>query len=190
MANISQLGTLNTSDTLDESTYAPASSGFQLPRKGRYTVQAPEITDASFGASKAGFLTAQIDPTIVGPTNEGFQLRYVKVSAKTFARGSKKASQMGDYLLSCGITDIPGDPQALADLVQTTAGRTYDILVDWRAFNKATGLTVEGMENFPKDDNGNPIPYVEDAKDINPETGEPKRVWARLEVVKYLPSNA
>jgi hypothetical protein len=46
------------------------------------------------------------------------------------------------------------------------------------------------MDQFPKDTNGNPIPYVEDKGDINPETGEPKRVWARLEIQKFLPTSA
>lgn len=191
MANISQLGNLNTSETLDESTYAAASgSTFRLPRKGKYTVQAPEIGDTAFGASKAGYLTAQIDPIIVGPEGEGLQIRYTRVSAKTFDRGKGKASQMGDYLRSCGVTTIPGDPQALADAVQATSGRTYEVMLDWRVFNKNTGLTIEGMENFPKDADGNPLPYVTDEKDINPETGEPKRLRANLVVTRFLPANA
>ena len=191
MADISALGQLQSSEPLDAETYAPVSSGFQLPRAGRYTVRAPEsIPDSAFGASKAGFLTAQVDPTIVGPSNEGFQLRYIKVSAKTYDRGNdgKKASQMGDYLLACGQTTIPGEPQQLADAVQATAGRTYEVVIDWRAHNQATGLTVKGMKNFPKDKDGNPQPFVEDKQDIDPTTGEPRRIWARLEVQKFIPA--
>lgn len=188
MADISALGTLNTEETLDETIYAPASSGFQLPRKGRYTVKAPEITDTAFGKSGSNSLTAQVDPILV---DSGFQIRFTRVSAKTFPRGKGKASQMGDYLRAMlGDIPIPGDPQELASLVQQTSGRTCDVLIDWRVYNKATGLTVEGMDNFPKDENGNPIPYVIDPKDINPETGEPKRLRANLHVVKWLPTGA
>lgn len=189
MADISALGNLNTEETLDTSTYAAASSGFQLPRKGRYTVTAPEIADTAFGKSASGSLTAQVDPIIV---DSGLQIRFTRVSAKTFPRGKGKASQMGDYLKAMLGSDItvPGDPQELATLVQQTSGRTCDVLIDWRVYNKNTGLAIEGMDNFPKDADGNPIPYVTDPKDINPETGEPRRLRANLNVVKWLPSNA
>jgi hypothetical protein len=191
MADISALGTLNSAEPLDLDMYeASKESTFRLPAKGRYTVRAPEsIPDTAFSATQANYLAAQVDPTIVGPTNEGFQLRFVKVSAKPFERSGKKVSMLGDYLNACGITGaLDASPQAQADAVQSTAGRTYDVILDWRARNATTGLVVEGMENFPKLDDGTHQSWIADPKDIDPNTGEPKRVRANIQVRKFLPS--
>lgn len=163
MPDISALGNLNSSEPLDLSMYAEAKeSTFQLPKKGEYVLTAPPtIDEKAFGATQAGFLSAQVDPIITGPTNEGFQVRYTKVSAKPFKRGDTTVSQMGDYLKACGVEGtVPGDPQSLADLVASTAGRTYRAVLDWRAYDKETGFQVEGMEKFPSDGNGGHTPFI------------------------------
>jgi hypothetical protein len=185
--NISALGNLVASDNLDLDTYADVKDKtFRLPKKGRYLVRAPEsFPDTAFGATKAGHLKAQIDPTIVGPTNEGFQIRFVNISAKPYERSGGKVSQFGDYLRACGRKGpLPGDPQALADAVAATAGQTYYVDLDWKAYNSTTGMEVRGMENFPVDENGEPMSFVEDPGDIT-ENG-PKRLRANLEVRRFI----
>jgi hypothetical protein len=197
MADISRLGQLNTSAPLDLEIYADVKTGFQLPEAGRYTVRAPEsFPDTAFGATKAGFLSAQIDPTIVGPTNEGFQIRFTKVSAKTYKRSGADVSQLGDYLRACGMrVQVTGDPQSLADAVERTANAVYQVDVDWRAYNKNTGFTVEGMKNFPprRDKDGNVIggyqSWVEDPTEKG-EDGKPLRLRANLQVDRYIPAGA
>jgi len=190
MADISSLSGLNSAEPLDLDIYTDAKEGFQLPKKGRYVVRAPESFDASaFGATKAGFLKATVDPTVVGPTAEGFKLRFTSVSAKPFQRGKTMVSQLGDYLRACGVRgQIPGDPQGMADAVERTAGATYQVDLDWRAYNKNTGYAVNGMDNFPKDANGEPLSYVIDEEDIDPDTNEPRRLRANLQVVRYVPA--
>jgi hypothetical protein len=180
--------------------------GPSFPTKGKYTLQVPtDLTpEFAFGATKAGNLSVTVDPVIVGPTNEGFQIRYQKLSAKTFpetvGRGSaneqqRMTSQIARFLAACGdYRSLTGDPAQAGQAVIEQAGKTFDALVDWRAYNKRTGEAVSGMENFPKNSYGEPTPWIEDAEDLQPDpkTGEmkPRRYRANLEIVRYLPRKA
>jgi hypothetical protein len=178
MADLSSLNGLLPAEPLDLDIYPDA------------TVRAPEsFPSTSFGATKAGFLSAQIDPTVVGPSNEGFTLKYAKVSAKPFKRGGMSVSQLGDYLRATGYPNkIGGDPQAQADAVETTANKIYTVELDWRAYNKNTGFTIKGMKNFPSDGNGGHQQYVLDPEDKD-EQGNPVRVWARAEITRFVPAS-
>ena len=167
--------------------YASLGSGRKFPVKGRYTLRTAESFPAeAFGTSRAGALTVQIDPTIVGPNSEGRILKYTRISGKSFKRGATSVSQIGDYLKSVGVTGTFGNWQQLADAVEQTAGRIFEADLDWRAYDKSTGRTIEGMESFPSDGNGGHVPYVlsETEKD---EEGNFKRIWANLEVTRFIP---
>lgn len=191
MADISTLGDLNSAEPLDLDMYADVKVGPTLPPAGRYTVRAPESFPATaFGRTKAGYLSAQVDPTIVGPSHEGFTIRFTKVSAKTFRRGDKVVSQIGDYLRATGITgEVEGEPQAQADAVEQTANRIYEVMVDWRAYNKNTQFVLEGMKNFPSDGKGGHLPWCTDPNATD-EKGEPQRLRANLVVTKFIPASA
>lgn len=169
--------------------------------KGRYTVQAPNsFPPAAFGRTKAGSLSAQVDPTIIGPTNEGYLIRFTKVSAKQFKRGgTTTVSQMGDYLRACGIRGRLTDEQALADAVEQTANAVYEVDLNWRAYNKASGFSVEGMERFPSDGNGGHLPWFEDPNDFERDENNEvklgpdgqklhKRLRANVVVDRFVPS--
>lgn len=180
--NISALGNLAPAEPLDLDTYADVKgTRFQLPKKGRYVVRAPESFENAFGTTQAGHLKAQVDPTIVGPTNEGFQIRYVNISAKPYPSGN--ASQFGDYLRACGRRGNLRDVQALADAVAETAGTIYQVDLDWKAYNKETGYEVKGMENFPIVD-GEPQSWIEDPN-VGAD-GTHKRLRANLEVRRFI----
>lgn len=188
MADLSSLGNLAPVDVLDlNDTYVDARENtFRLPAKGEYVLQAPDsFPDAAFAATKEGYLLVQIDPTITGPTNEGFQLRYQKVSAKPFDRSGVKASKAGDYLRACGFSGTLKTPQSIADAIEQTAGITYRAAIDWRAYNSKSGFTLEGMERFPKLKDGSYQSWVEDptAKD---DTGQPQRVRANLVIKRFI----
>src|SRR5882672_11464476 len=105
MADLSALGNLNSAEPLDLPQYRDAQE-FKLPKAGRYTVQAPDtFPPTAFGKSQAGYLTAQVDPTIVGPTNEGYTIRFTRVSAKTWQdKSGLQISQLGRYLRATGRT--------------------------------------------------------------------------------------
>lgn len=199
MADIGALGQLQPAESLDLDTYADIGGErkprFQFPRAGRYTLRAPDSFPAeAFGRTKSGALSVQIDPTIVGPTAEGTAVRFQRISATTYQRKGKPVSKIGDYLRACGKTGrLSGDAQEIADAVETTANTIYEAQLDWRLYAKghsktADALEIRGMENFPKDANGDPVPYVLSETQVNPETGEPMRLRANLEIAWFYPA--
>lgn len=187
MADISALGTLQPVEALDLGPeYKDSQEAPPLPKKGRYTVQAPPgFPPTAFGRTKAGALSAQIDPKIVGPTNEGYTIRFTKVSAKVFKRQGVSVSQLGDYLRATGFRGRVTDEQAQADAVEQTANAVYEVEADWRAYNKDTGFSVEGMERFPSDGNGGHLPFFEDPNSKD-EQGNPVKLRANLVVTRYI----
>lgn len=191
MADISTLGAMQPVEPLDLDSYADnKESNFSLPSKGRYTVRAPESFPAtSFGRTRAGALSASVDPVIIGPTSEGYVLRFTKVSAKPFKRQGITVSQLGDYLRAVGIKGRLTDEQAQADAVESTANAIYQVDVDWRAYNKNNGFSVEGMERFPSDGNGGHLPFYEDPTEKDAE-GNAIRLRANLTVTRYVPASA
>lgn len=185
MADISALGNQQPVEVLDLENYAVnRKSSFSLPVKGRYTVQAPDAFPAeSFSRSRKGALAVDISPTIVGPVNDGFKLRFIKIYNSTWQRDGKVVSQIGDYLAANGVKAVLKDEQAIADAVESTANRTYEVDIDWRA--NRNGFEVKGMENFPKNPDGSYQSWVSHPTE-KAEDGTPKRVFANLEVVRYV----
>ncbi|MCA1841476.1 MAG: hypothetical protein LC723_14340 [Actinobacteria bacterium] len=182
MADISSLGNIVSAEPVDLSGLVPAGPGF--PRAGRYVLQVPEDLgfEGTFSTTKAGHLSAEINPVIVGPTGEGFKVRFVKMSAKTYERKGKSTSQIAEFLAACGVRGtLTGDPSQTVDAVLSTAGRRFEAQLDWRAWNKATQTETEGMENFPQDGAGNYLPYVLDETNLD-ENGKPTRIRANINV--------
>lgn len=191
MADLSHLGGLNDIEQLDLSNYADnKESTFRLPAEGRYTLRAPEsFPAAAFGRTKGGALSIQIDPTIVGPTNEGFTVRFIKVSAKSFNRDGKIVSQLGDYLRACGVGGVIRSEQDAADLVEKTAGTVYEAKLVWRAYNTKTSFTLQGMTRFPRNADGSYQSWVEDpTPGAVDENGNPWKVRANLVVDRFIPT--
>lgn len=192
MANIANFD-IAPSESLNLNDYQKigGSKERKFPNKGQYTFKTTDsFTEESFAPNKANTaLTFAINPVIVGPTNEGYQLKFNsgRISGKVYQRKGKSVSQLGDYLLACGVEGtVPGDPQAQADLVEQTAGATFEAGVDWRAYNKATGQSTEGMENFPADGKGGHLPYLLSETEVD-EEGNPKKIWANVEITYFVP---
>lgn len=192
MADLSALGGLKEVEmlNLNDGEYADAKvSTFRLPTKGEYILRAPDnFPPAAFSRTQKGSLSIAVDPTIVGPTNEGFQIKFTKISATPFKRDGKTVSQIGDYLRATGVKGAISSEQGLADAVESTANRTYKAQLDWRVYNSSTGFSVEGMEKFPKQADGTHQSWIEDPSDIDPETGKPKKLRANVVVKRYLAS--
>lgn len=192
MADISHLGNLNPVEQLDlDGTYPVAKeSSFQLPAAGTYTLRAPDsFPSAAFGSTKNGDLSIQIDPTIVANSDgstvgEGMTVRFVKISNKSFKRGDKTASQVGDYLAACGYKGVLKTLNDVADAIEATAGTTYQAKLDWRAYNKRTGFSVEGMTRFPKKEDGTYSSVIVDPAEVGKtdETGRQLVVFANLTI--------
>lgn len=188
IADISQLGNLQPTEPLELPEYKAATDKAPMPHRGVYKVRAPETF--SFAPTQAGFLSAQVDPTIVGPTNEGYTLRFTKVSAKTWPdkfNNGKPTSQLGRYLKATGLNEvIAGSPQAQADAVEKTANVIYPVLVDWRAYCKGCGYQVEGEDKFPSDGNGGHTPFVQCPNCLDPETEKPLVIRGNAFVARFL----
>jgi hypothetical protein len=164
-ADISALGVLKPIDPLDldDSVYQDSQDFPPPPPKGKYTARAPE--NFSFGRTQAGALSANLDPIIVGPTNEGFICRFTKASGKVFQRKGANVSQIGDYLRAFGIkTKLTSEADQI-EAVESTANMVCSIEGDWRAYNKNTKFQLEGMEKFPSDNNGGHFPWYDDPND-------------------------
>ncbi len=190
MADLGHLGPSKQTAPLDLANYADnRKAAFKLPVHGEYTLQLSESfpQEAFSRTKKTGALSIALEPTIVGPTNAGFQLRYAKVSATTFQRDGKTVSQIGDALRSLGYTGTAEDEQAQADAIESCAGQLFEAELDWRAYNGKTGLSIEGMSNFPKLPNGEYQSWIEDPNDMD-EEGAPKRVPARLYIRRFIPA--
>lgn len=188
MADLSALGNLNPVEPIDMSAYAEVkASTFRLPVAGIYTLQAPEsFPQAAYGRTKKGALSIAVDPTVIGPSNEGFTVRFTKVSATVFKRDGRNVSQVGDYLKACGVTGAFSSEQELADAVEQTAGKVYQAKLDWKVYNTNTGFSLKGMHRFPKLEDGSYQSWVEDPSEKDAETGKPKRLRANIEVDKYI----
>lgn len=191
MADISALGVLAPIELdLEDGQYAD-SKGFTLPPAGEYTLQAPsEFPSSAFGKTQEGNLSIQIDPKVVGSEHDGFQVKFARVSAKQFLRDGKKASQAGDYLRAAGVKTRITSMDDLVTAVEGTANRTYKAYLDWRAYNKNNGFSVEGMTRFTPDGKGGYLPFIADSTDVDPETGQARRLRAQIFIRRFVPAEA
>lgn len=192
MADISQLGGLAAAEPLDMDGYQLSGGAKPFPRKGRYLLRArPSFPAEAFGKSAAGALTVAIDPTIAEGPSAGFEMRFTRVSSKVYERGGVKVSQLGDYLKACGIQGkLTGEAQDAADKAEQTANLTFEAYLDWRLFarGEADGggdLIIDGQDNFPKDDQGNPQPWIESKTQLD-DQGNPKRLRANLQIKRFV----
>jgi len=121
-------------------------------------------------------------------------VRFQRISAKTYQRAGQPVSQVGDYLRATGLQfKLSGNPQETADAIEQTANAVYEAYLDWRLFARGHGdggtdLVIEGMENFPQDENGKYVPFVTSKTQTNPETGEPMRLRANLTINGFVPA--
>lgn len=188
-ADISGLSGLQTAAPLEWEHYPDAKEAPPLPRKGRYMVRTEQI---AYGATKDGYLKAQVDPIILAGPNAGYTVRFTEVSAKTFERGGKPASRFGDFLRAT----LPGtraqSNQELADAASMAQGIPYQIDGDWEAYCSGCRQTIaKGEDKFPLSPAGTPNEWVlcPNCKDEN-DPEQARRVRARFKVQRFLPVSA
>lgn len=195
MADISGLGSLQPVEQLDLGNYAENKpKSFQLAPKGRYTLQAPaSFPTEAYTRSKSGALNIQIDPKIVGGPADGTVVKFQRISAATWKRDGKAVSKVGDYLKAIGSNATLTNEQDIADAVEATANLTYDAILDWKAGGYGKAIDVEGMEKFPKNEDGSYQSWIEHPTEtitLNNGTVAPKRVFANLYVRDFVPQGA
>lgn len=182
MADISNLQNLQAGEPLDWETYKDAQELPPPPAKGRYQVRAPD--SFTFSATREGYLSAQVDPVIVGPQAAGTVIKYARVSAKPFQRGGARVSMIGDYIRATGSTARPRTPEEQATAIEQTMGAVYQVDLDWEAYDSQTSWRLSGMENFPSDGNGGHIPWVKVPN--TPEGEEPRTIRANAKIVRFV----
>lgn len=185
MPDISALGELKEIQPLDLENYKEVQkSKFTFPRKGEYTLQAPE--KFVYTRTGNGDLLVDVSSTVLGPTNEGLKVRFQFVSAKPFAN-QPEISQVGMYLRAFGIKQKFTNEQDLIAAIESTANRAYTAVLDREAKHFASGFKLRGEDKFPKDENGEPQSWVEHPTEKNAD-GSALRLRANVVVAKYLPA--
>jgi hypothetical protein len=161
-------------DPIDFDQYEDGGTGsYAPPPEGKYIARAPQITDESFGVTKAGYLKVTLDPIeVLSPEANGYKIRFTKLSAKKYAK--RNGSQTGDFLRACGIAFSPKNNDELKQALKMASLRTFSFVLIWEAFNKDLQESTSGYENFPPDpqDPTQRLPYILDPHDPT------KRWWA------------
>jgi hypothetical protein len=198
MADLSALGNLQSTEPLDLPIYKPQGTAKPFPVAGRYTARVRDSFPAeAFGASKTGYLTVKVDPTIIGGPYDGYTLRNTSLSAKTWTDRDtgKPVSQIGRFLKACGINqEVGGSPQQTADAVEQTANTIIQVDIDWLINSREHNFTLKGMKNFPVNEDGSHSRFVTlDGTNgrpsvTDPSTGKPVTLRAFLEVTRFVES--
>lgn len=192
MVDISTLGNLNPVQPLDLSVVPEApKQAFSFPRAGVYELRAPEsFPTEAFGKTQGGNLSARVDPVIVGPSNEGYEVRFTNIYATVYTdpRTGVETSGIAQYLQAFGITEqLDGTPEQAANLIASTAGKTAKAYLNWEANHRPSGFKLKGMKNFPIVD-GKPVSSVEHPDEsVTDQNGQRLRLRANIVVSKWLP---
>ena len=193
VVDISALGNLAPTQPIDLSVIPEQpKKSFSFPRAGVYTVIAPEIIPAeAFSKSQSNSLKARVDPKVVGPTNSDYEVRFTNISAKEYvdSRTNLTTSQVAQYLQAFGIKDtLPEDPAEVANLIASTAGKEAKVYLNWEVEHRPSGFKLRGMKNFPSDNQGGFLNYIEHPDpEIKDAQGNRLRLRANVVVSKWLP---
>lgn len=189
MADISALGTLAPAEPINLDVYKTLNSRPQgIPQAGEYEVRVPDTFPTScFGKTQQNQLKVSFDASIASGERTGFPIRFVNLSAKVWTdKKNNQQSQIGEYLAAMGYEgNAPTDPQEIADLFESTAGRTARVYCDWEAQHRATGFELKGMKNFPKAADGTFQPFVVHPTEKDAQ-GQPLRLRANLVIRRWL----
>lgn len=151
MADVAQTNLIEP-DEIDFENYQEGGGGqsFAPPPEGKYLGKAPIFTADSFGATQAGYLKVAIDPIeIVGPTGQGYKLKYSSLSAKKYS--NREGNQIIDFLRACGSPTRPKTNDEYKSAVKLCSGKVFEFGLVWEAYNKDTKETTKGEQNFPPD---------------------------------------
>ena len=192
--DISALGNLAPVQPLDLSVIPeqPARKEFSFPKAGVYEVRAPEsFPSEAFTPTQNGSWGARVDPVVVGPTNEGFEVRYQRIypTVYTDPRTGLETSSVAQYLQAFGITEkLDGTAQQAIDLIASTAGKTAKAYLQWEIRHAASGFKLRGMKQFPKGINGEPQPWAEHPDEtLKGEDGQRLRLRANVFISRWIP---
>lgn len=171
-----------------EGEYEDGSSGqVILPPRGAYTLLPTAVPE--FGATKEGYLQANVTPLVVldpGKGWDGHEIRFTRVNTKKWPQ--RNANGFADYLRSHGYQGVPRSNEEYRQAAESLTNHPAHGVVDWECYCKVCRYTLKGMEKFPKRDDGT---YVQIINCPNCSTAEqPVRLFANARVVAFTPPTA
>ena len=89
--------------------------------------------------------------------------------------------------MSMGFQGSLSSDQDIADAIESTAGKTFEAELDWRAENYRTGFKLVGMSKFPKGADGSYQQWVDDPTETGAD-GKPLRLLANVFIRNFLPA--
>lgn len=104
---------------------------------------------------KDGYMQFVVDPITL---KNGYEIRFTRASTKLFERKmangevkKQNANKIGTLLKSASIQARPQTNEEYIAAVKAAGGRTAHFTIDWSAYNKDNGESVDGYLAFPED---------------------------------------
>lgn len=130
---------------------------------GKYIVYYGIVLDAKETNPDEDYLNFLLDPIKLvkaGPF-DGYQIRFTRASTKPYTVLDKATGQrvpkkgnpnaLAEYLRACGMTAKPNLNSEYRAAVKLAQPKVFPFTVNWEAYNKDTGESIKGYNNFPDD---------------------------------------
>lgn len=107
--------------------------------------------------TRDGYLQFLLDPIKLTRSGaaDGYQIRFTRVSTAPFLKGGEpmkgNPNKLAQFIKACGVTAKPQSNAEYAAAVKAVAGKVFPFTISWEAYNKETGESIKGYENFPDD---------------------------------------
>lgn len=79
---------------------------------------------------------------------DGYTIKFTRVGLKPWSNGNNGTAIL---LKGAGVSVKPQSTTEYDNAMKLTKGKVVPFTIDWRAYNKETGETVRGYDNFPED---------------------------------------
>lgn len=107
--------------------------------------------------TKDGFLQVLLDPIKIvksGPA-DGYTIRFTRVSTQPFQKNGQpmkgNPNSFANFLRACQVAAKPQTNSDYLAAAKVTKGKTFPFTINWEAYNKETGESIKGYQNFPDD---------------------------------------
>lgn len=177
---------LKEADPQDWDGYEPpkagTGAGAALLPKGEYLVSIdPESIE--WGKDKNDLLQITCTLKVIDGEHTGAEMRYQRFGIRKYP--FRKGSEAGDLILACRIGTRPTNNAEWMDALTQCAGVPFKAYGDWEAYDKTTGKSVKGMENFPVNDKGERMSFI---KKVDGDSGMEYIVWGNWRYRRVSPA--
>lgn len=137
------------------STYTPPPPALDANGKAIVYYGIAEVQDSE--PTKDGYLQVLLDPIKITRSGaaDGYQIRFTRVSTQPFTKNGLpmkgNPNSFANFLRACQVAAKPQTNSDYLAAAKVTKGKVFPFTIKWEAYNKETGETVRGYENFPDD---------------------------------------